>query len=202
MNNNTKEYEEKNAALKEEKDAIQAQFQSLKKKMNNFRENQRQKLTQVSILSNSVVNVLKEKVEKAEMIIKLAEMNRKLETEGEKINPFYKEIESGNPKDYPQIEMDIKLPNEFHGMSQFNKRFNKVLLDKLAMKNENERLNTENSRLRKILKQYLDGITLSETVINQLNPLFVVNGKTNAPMRHHGQAHVTIVEANAVKLTN
>jgi chromosome segregation ATPase len=91
MSNNAKDYEEKNMALKEEKEAIQVQFQTLKKKMNTFREQERDRLTKLTILSNSVIKTLRGKVDKAEKIIKLAEMNRKLETDEEKVVPFYKE---------------------------------------------------------------------------------------------------------------
>ncbi|KAJ3261122.1 Dynein regulatory complex subunit 2 [Boothiomyces macroporosus] len=192
MSNTAKDYEERNKALKEEKDAIQVQFQALKKRMNTFREEERHRLTELTLLSNSVIKALRVKVEKAEQIIKLAEMNRKLETEQEKICPFYEESPF---ESVPEVEIDIELPKEFHGMHQFNKRFNKVFLDKLALEKQYASLSEENSRLRAILKQYLDGITLSESVINELNPLIVVNGKTNAPLRQRGPVHVTYVEA-------
>jgi hypothetical protein len=71
-------------------------------------------------------------------------------------------------------------------------------LDKIALDKTWLGLEDENRRLKAILKQYLDGITLSESVLNQLNPLIVVNGKTNAPMRRHGPAHVTYVEASHI----
>ncbi|KAJ3323390.1 Dynein regulatory complex subunit 2 [Boothiomyces sp. JEL0866] len=192
MNNTAKDYEERNKALKEEKDAIQVQFQALKKRMNTFREEERHRLTELTLLSNSVIKALRVKVDKAEQIIKLAEMNRKLETEQEKICPFYEESPY---ESVPEVEVDIELPKEFNGMHQFNKRFNKVFLDKLALEKQYTALAEENTRLRAILKQYLDGITLSESVINELNPLIVVNGKTNAPLRQRGPVHVTYVEA-------
>ena len=44
---------------------------------------------------------------------------------------------------------------------------------------ERERLRNENGDLRSILKQYLDGISVNEDVINAPNPLLVVNHKTN-----------------------
>jgi dynein regulatory complex subunit 2 len=66
-------------------------------------------------------------------------------------------------------------------MNQFNKRYNKVFLDKLSLEKQRVLLKEENEHLRSILKQYLDGITLSESVLNSLNPLMVVNGRTNAP---------------------
>eukprot|EP00842_Homolaphlyctis_polyrhiza_P000154 jgi/Hompol1/1139/HPOL_001068-RA len=94
LSNNSKEYEERNKTLREEKEAIQTQFQALKKRMNAFREQQRQRLTELTILSNNVLKVLKEKVHMAEEIIKLAEMNRKLETESERVIPFYNESNS------------------------------------------------------------------------------------------------------------
>lgn len=87
-------------------------------------------------------------------------------------------------------------------MQQFSKRYNKVFLDKLALDNKFASLSDENNRLRSILKQYLDGITLSESVLQQLNPLIVVNGKTNAPIRHHGPLNITIVEASHVHVSH
>ena len=81
-------------------------------------------------------------------------------------------------------------------MSQFNKRFNKVYLDTLSLEQTKTSLQEENERLKENLKQYLDCITVSEGVLNGPNPLLVVNGKTNAALRHSGPAvHVTIVEA-------
>ena len=59
--------------------------------MNDFREEERAKLTSMTVLSNAVIKNLDSKVEKAEKILKLAEMNRKLETEREKVLPFYEE---------------------------------------------------------------------------------------------------------------
>ena len=89
----------------------------------------------------------------------------------------------------------MPLPREFDAMQQFNKRFNKVLLDKLALEKQRAGLQKENDHLRSILKQYLDGISLSESVLNQLNPLLVVNGRTNAPIKRNGQLNITYVEA-------
>lgn len=59
--------------------------------MNNFREQERRKLTELTIVSNKVIKELEGKIEKAEKIIRLSEMNRKLETEEEKVQPFYRE---------------------------------------------------------------------------------------------------------------
>ena len=53
-----------------------------------------------------------------------------------------------------------------------------VLVDRVAIGREKDRLEKENEDLRTLLKQYLDGISVNETVINNpANPLFIVNGK-------------------------
>ena len=62
--------------------------------MNTMRDNERKNLRELTLTSSKVLKDLKTKVEKAEQIIKLAEMNRKLETEREKIIPFYESNES------------------------------------------------------------------------------------------------------------
>lgn len=80
-------------------------------------------------------------------------------------------------------------------MSQFSKRFNKAYLDKLALDKKQERLMEENSNLKSVLKQYLDGISLSGDVLEKLNPLFVVNGKTNATIKPKGDNKIKYVEA-------
>jgi hypothetical protein len=54
-----------------------------------------------------------------------------------------------------------------------------VLLDATAIERERERLSHENGDLRSILKQYLDGISVNEDVMNAPNPLLVVNHKSN-----------------------
>ena len=66
----------------------------------------------------------------------------------------------------------------------FWKRYNKAQLDQLAAEKERSTLETENTRLRAILKQYLDGISVSESVLQQQNTLMVVNYKTNAPLNN------------------
>ncbi|KAJ3213728.1 Dynein regulatory complex subunit 2 [Clydaea vesicula] len=216
--NNAKDFEERNKALREEKEAIQIHFQALKRRMNLFREEEKRKLTELTVTSSKVLKSLDVKVEQAERIIRLAEMNRKLETEEEKILPFFKQIDVVAKK-IGEVELDetkfaekesdllktlgINLPNEFAPMEQFSKRFNKVLLDRMALEQQRSQLREENNHLRSILKQYLDGLTVNEEVLRQLNPLLVVNGKTNAPLDHaKSSLNITFVEAAHIATRN
>jgi hypothetical protein len=68
---------------------------------------------------------------------------------------------------------------EFSYLNNFYKRYNKVLLDKLAIEKQKEALAKDNALLKSLLKQYLDGISLNDDVLKNNNPLFVVNNKVN-----------------------
>jgi len=69
--------------------------------------------------------------------------------------------------------------HEYGSLENFWKRFNKVMLDKLALDKEKQQLVQENQQLRTLLKQYLDGISVNDEILSQVNPLFIVNNKTN-----------------------
>lgn len=55
----------------------------------------------------------------------------------------------------------VQVMQEYSSLQNFWKRYNKVLLDKLALDREHQVLENENSKLKSLLKQYLDGEFLS-----------------------------------------
>ena len=59
----------------------------------------------------------------------------------------------------------------------FQRKFNKALLDDLAVQREKARLEAENAQLEDLIAQYLEGTTVSDDVLRDNNPLFVVNGR-------------------------
>lgn len=191
---NQRECEERNRALKEERDAISKHFQELKGRMNKFRETEARRLQELTINSQAAIKALRTRLERSERILKLAELTRKTETEREKVLPFYTssvEDEEKAASDTADIRKSLQtsaagkdgqVVEEWDYLSNFFKRYNKVLLDVTAIERERERLGRENSDLRSILKQYLDGISVNEDVINAPNPLLVVNHKTNIVM--------------------
>jgi dynein regulatory complex subunit 2 len=58
-----------------------------------------------------------------------------------------------------------------------------VLLDKLAIEREQARLEQENAELQAIVQQYLEGVSVSASVMNEPNALLVVNGRVNLTRR-------------------
>ena len=149
-----------------------------------------------------------------EKILKTAELCRKLETEKEKVLPFYQsdpDTTGGAEEGFPEIAVEridgLKKQkyNEFQLLDQFYKRFNKVLLDRLAIDKQKATLEKENMFFKSLLKQYLDGVSVNDDVMNANNPLLVVNNKVNLnrpPVERLGPndapPHKTVVEANSV----
>ena len=181
--------------------------------MNKFREREAMRLQELTINSQAAIGSLKGRLEKAERIIKLGELTRVRETEREKVLPFYESsVEDEEKAAADQAEVRKALQSsaagkdgqpieEWNYLDNFFKRYNKVLLDVMGIEKERERLRHENGDLRSILKQYLDGISVNEDVINNPNPLLVVNHKTNIvmPSAYQRPPPGTIVEgAHAV----
>jgi hypothetical protein len=232
ISQNKKECEERNSALKAEKDIISNHFQELKTRMNKFRSAQSSRLNALTQNARTAKSISTDKIKLAERILTLAELARKMETEREKIMPFYAssltgealevkgdQAEGSDDHDKGEINMALgsgtegetieshqsyglntetkKTVPEWSYLDNFIKKYNKVLLDKVAISKEKERLEQENQDLQNILKQYLDGISVNEDVLRSANPLLVINGKVNLntqPQRH-GPINV-VVEAN------
>ena len=94
---------------------------------------------------------------------------------------------------------------EWCHLDNFLRKYNKVLLDKLAIERERERLERENSDLQTILKQYFDGVSVNDAVMRSANPLFVVNGKLNISQPlpvHRNPEQLTVVDANHMVSTS
>lgn len=68
---------------------MNSHFHELKQQMKVMQDTMRKKLTILTIESDKALAKLKQQEEKAQQILRLAEMCRKLETEEEKILPFY-----------------------------------------------------------------------------------------------------------------
>ena len=214
------------------KEVMSRHYQELKGGMNKFRSKEGKKLQALILNSGAAAKDLDAKLAKAEKLLRLSELNRKMETETEKVAPFYASVaadgataeekaaaeemakaaaaegqamlEEGAKEAAAAAEEekakaknvegthdhgegslsswgsgeDGKAVEEYEYLNRFFQRYNKVFLDQQAIERERSRLDQENEDLRTILKQYLDGISINEDVINNpANPLIVVNNK-------------------------
>jgi hypothetical protein len=64
-------------------------------------------------------------------------------------------------------------------MANFYRKYNKIILDNIAIENERNRLIQENAQLEDLIQQFLDGNKLTGDILADDNPLFVVNGRAN-----------------------
>ena len=135
--------------------------------------------------------------------MKTAELCRKLETEKEKVLPFYQSDPDAQEESEQMVEkivgVDPSSYNEFKQLDNFYKRYNKVNLDKLAIQKQKATLEKENLFFKNLLKQYLDGVSVNDDVINNNNPLLVVNNRVNLnrpPVVMEEGAATTYIEGN------
>ena len=202
---NNKEWEGRNSKLLSEKVTILKHYHELKRKMTEFRNEESRKLANLAMNSKSWMDTLRGYQKLGERILKTAELWRKLETEKEKVLPFY-ESDKEEQQEAPEISVDKiigvdkEVYNEFKQLDQFYKRLNKVLLDKVAIERQKGSLEKENMFFKSLLKQYLDGVTVNNDVMNSSNPLMVVNNKVNLnrpPVEKlDGDMHKTLIEGN------
>ncbi|EFJ45142.1 hypothetical protein VOLCADRAFT_106097, partial [Volvox carteri f. nagariensis] len=291
---NAREWEERNRALRNEKEIMARHYAKLKSSMDAFRSGQAERLKQLSLASSASMDSLRGKLALAENIFKLAELARKYETEQEKVLPFWSPTEAvqgpaaaateaeatatatgvdaaaaaasgggaaaateaaelGDEPSAAQLgELGLRPPplpedaagaasgsgkatagasgrgagappssaastankprfssfgldptsgkevEEWDYLNRFFKRYNKALLDKAAIDKEKARLERENADLRSILKQYLDGISVNDDVLNNpVNPLLVVNNRLQITLTERNKARAAALAQRA-----
>lgn len=224
----TREAEERNRLLRDEKNSIQHHYQQLKQRVQAYRGSQTQRLLHLSQAANHCKDVLKEKLDLARRILQSAEMSRKVETLYEQVLPFVPVDLEANPEgsiiSAPKTtetsfssavaeSEEALVPNPNRSLlakrdrlitappsaahqscvigtdgvfvpysdrlANFHRRFNKVLVDNIAIAKEKDRLLLENSQLENLIQQYIDGTRVTDNTLNEDNPLFVVNGRAN-----------------------
>lgn len=115
-------------------------YWELKKKMLNFRDDEAKRLGNLTRNSKECMDTLVGICTMGEKILKIAELCWKLETEREKVLPFYES--QVDDQEIVEVQVDkiegLKSQandnyNEYGLLDNFYKRFNKVLLDKVAI---------------------------------------------------------------------
>ena len=201
---NKREYTDRNNAVLKELRRMSDHYHALKKKMKLLREDKEKHLGSLALDSLNCMKTLREFQHLGEKILKTAELCRKLETEKEKVPPFY----ASDPDTQNEPDIDIPLIagldkkeayNEFRLLDNFYKRFNKVHLDKLSIEKQKATLEKENLFFKNLLKQYLDGVSVNDDVMNANNPLLIFNNKVSLnrpPVVADDTRNITKIEGN------
>jgi hypothetical protein len=144
---------------------------------------------------------LKDYIKLSEKILKMAEICRRLETEKEKILPFFENSDVvvddiSLPKPMDILGIDAKFYDEMDSLKNFWKRYNKVLLDVIAIRKQKSEIEKQNEVLRLIIQQYKDGFTVNNDVMANMNPLLFINNRINLNNPVDQRPNETIQEAS------
>ncbi|NXN16076.1 DRC2 protein, partial [Indicator maculatus] len=111
-------------------------------------------------------------------ILRLAEMCHRLETEEEKVLPFYSSsLAEGEQQGAQRVlketptEPLAQALQDYVGLELLWQRFNKAKLEEQALGQEQEALRKRNRWLWELLGQYLAGISSNQEVPGEPNPL-------------------------------
>lgn len=81
---------------------------------------------------------------------------------------------SSKTKTYSIDGKEVALSDQ---LNNFHKKMNKVILDNIAIQKEKERLQEENGQLKDLIQQYVNGLNVNADILNEDNPLLVINGR-------------------------
>lgn len=228
MELNRKEFAQRNQSIKDQKDIMTKHCAEIKQAMTRFREGEQKRLVELTTLSRAAKKSNEQLLEQAERILQLAQLNRRMLTEREKVLPpsetspttataiagdtLHAGVTIGagaTEADCGAIVYDATQPaplkkgstgaDHWDQLENFYKIYNKVLLDKFAIAQEQQRMQEENEQLKVALKQYLDGIAVAEDAVGGENPLLVVNGRTgrDMPVRRKMGQPTTVIDGAA-----
>lgn len=192
ISRNAREWEERNVAMRSEKETTSMHLKKLKEKMQRWRAQQSHKLADLVRNANASETALDQVAKKAERILRLVELCKPLETEREQILDFEANQSPG------EIEQDVQrriaasepgaleaaaktqqssngaascfgVSSEWQVLERFWTKYNKVMLDCAAVAQEREHLERESSQLQSILKQYLNDVSVNDDVMRNSN---------------------------------
>ncbi|XP_056122008.1 dynein regulatory complex subunit 2-like [Rhinichthys klamathensis goyatoka] len=163
-----------NQQLRSDRDKLAQKLQHRRVQLAADRTTRRKQLTKLTIQSNNAAKKLQETNALGERLMRRSELCRKMETEHEKVLPFYKsslsEEELSQEKANAMKSTNEKLPQLIHDYSPlgtFWQRYNKVQLDSLCLKREKGLLLQENEQLKINLQQYMDELSVSGESLQQ-----------------------------------
>ncbi|XP_010128848.1 PREDICTED: coiled-coil domain-containing protein 65, partial [Chlamydotis macqueenii] len=180
--------EEQIRYAREEKERVLRQLQDLKSEMNRARVKAHGSLARLTVQSSAALKTLAQVVEKAQQILRLAEMCHRLETEEEKVLPFYtSSLAEEEQRDAcralkdPPVEPLAWTMQDYMGLEHFWQQFSKAQLEEQALEQEREALSKRNRCLRELLRQYLAGISITQEVLSEPSLLLAVQHKSSIP---------------------
>ncbi|XP_020510308.1 dynein regulatory complex subunit 2 [Labrus bergylta] len=151
----------------------------------------RKQLTDLTVQSDNAAKKLRAVIAKGEKVLRVAEMCRRLESK----------VLLTPPSDKPRQEPDSEGPAEVSPEPRHVTRCpTSAVLQREALKRHKDDLSAENQQLRLLLRQHLDGMTVSEQHMDQRHALLTVYPAPTATAPPDTRRCHTVIEAvHAVK---
>ncbi|KAM9482184.1 dynein regulatory complex subunit 2 [Clarias gariepinus] len=202
---NQKEYEASACGLRAECEEITQKVQQLRAKLSSAQAMERTRLANHATYTDNAIKKLQDIIGEGETLLRLADVCRKFESEQEKVLPFYTSSlnaeEISQEKAHAMEAMSEELAQtmtDYTDLEKFWQRYNKVLLERLCLEREKKVVGWENQQLRILVKQYLDGISVNDEVLQQQNSLLMLSSPSlQASPASETQKHKrrTVIEA-------
>ena len=77
------------------------------------------------------------------------------------------------------VGIDAKIYEEIKSLEHFWKRYNKVLLDVIAIRKQKIEIERHNEALKSMLQTYYEGFTVNNVIMTNDNPLLIIDKKLN-----------------------
>ncbi|KAL2293848.1 hypothetical protein Nmel_018913 [Mimus melanotis] len=178
------ESEEQIQNLRDDKDHALQNLQKLRAQVSQAGATAHTHLVTLTCQCSATLKVLQQVVQKAQRILRLAEMCRRLETEEEKVLPFYRSsLDEWEQQKVRRVMEEIPSEplagalRDYVGLERFWQRFNKVKLEEKALERAQAALANRNQDLRKLLQQYLAGVATNQKVPKDTQLLLTIKKK-------------------------
>ncbi|XP_068068698.1 dynein regulatory complex subunit 2-like [Anomalospiza imberbis] len=180
------ESEEQTQRIRDDREHALQKLQKLRAQISQAGATAHTRLVTLTCQCSATLKVLQQVVEKAQRILRLAEMCRRLETEEEKVLPFYPSslAEWEQQKARRVLEETASEPlaramQDYVGLERFWQRFNKAKLEEKGLERARAALADRNQELRRLLQQYLAGATVNQKVPRDPHPLLTTKQKSH-----------------------
>lgn len=163
---NSSQNMEANNRLMLRKNRVISRYKDTNVQLENLRSCQHDKLKKLTNQANSQKSELEKEFHLIERILKLIHLTKKKEIEQSRENG-----------EQPIIIKETFNPEGIWTM------YNKTLVDMRILEDAEKGLLQKNMQLKQKLRQFQDGVTVNDRVINNYNPLLVINGKMRPESR-------------------
>lgn len=164
----TVQYTEQNNKLQQQKQLILQYCNTLKHKINILQQQSNSSIADLVEQSRLTIQCNTNKLQLANKLITLYQLNQRYETEREQLY-----VVDGSTIEQSSDNIDEK----YNELSKFNAKYNKVILDTIAIKHEKQRLLTENNQLKQQLQSRLNSDSIIDSTVRLDKTLLSVNGR-------------------------